>query len=41
MIDLDSPLTTVVGDKATKRKRMAEGLGLHTVGDLLRHFPGR
>ncbi len=41
MIDLDSPLTTVVGDKATKRKRMAEGLGLQTVGDLLRHFPRR
>ena len=41
MIDLDSSLTTVVGDKATKRKRMAEGLGLQTVGDLLRHFPRR
>ena len=41
MIDLDSPLTTVVGDKAAKRKRIAEGLGLHTVGDLLRHFPRR
>ena len=41
MITLDSPLTAVVGDKATKRKRMAEGLGLHTVGDLLRHFPRR
>ncbi len=41
VITLDSPLTAVVGDKATKRKRMAEGLGLHTVGDLLRHFPRR
>ncbi len=41
MITIDSPLTAVVGDKATKRKRMAEGLGLHTVGDLLRHFPRR
>jgi ATP-dependent DNA helicase RecG len=41
VITLDTPLTAVVGDKATKRKRMAEGLGLHTVGDLLRHFPRR
>jgi ATP-dependent DNA helicase RecG len=41
VITLDSPLTAVVGDKSTKRKRMAEGLGLHTVGDLLRHFPRR
>ena len=41
MITLETPLTAVVGDKATKRKRMAEGLGLHTVGDLLRHFPRR
>ncbi len=41
MITLDSPLTAVVGDKSTKRKRMAEGLGLLTVGDLLRHFPRR
>ena len=41
MITIDSPLTAVVGDKATKRKRMTEGLGIHTVGDLLRHFPRR
>jgi ATP-dependent DNA helicase RecG len=41
VITLDSPVTTVLGDKATKRKRMAEGLGIHTVGDLLRHFPRR
>jgi ATP-dependent DNA helicase RecG len=41
VITLDSPLTAVVGDKATKRKRMADGLGLHTVGDLLHHFPRR
>ena len=41
MITLDSPVTTVLGDKATKRKRMAEGLGIETVGDLLRHFPRR
>jgi ATP-dependent DNA helicase RecG len=41
VITLETPLTAVVGDKATKRKRMADGLGLHTVGDLLRHFPRR
>ena len=41
MITLDSPVTTVLGDKATKRKRLAEGLGIETVGDLLRHFPRR
>jgi ATP-dependent DNA helicase RecG len=41
VITLDSPVTTVLGDKATKRKRMAEGLGIETVGDLLRHFPRR
>ena len=41
MITLDSPVTTVLGDKANKRKRMAEGLGIETVGDLLRHFPRR
>jgi len=41
VITLDSPVTTVLGDKATKRKRLAEGLGIETVGDLLRHFPRR
>ena len=41
MITLDSPVTTVLGDKTTKRKRLAEGLGILTVGDLLRHFPRR
>jgi ATP-dependent DNA helicase RecG len=41
VITLDSPVTTVLGDKTTKRKRMAEGLGIETVGDLLRHFPRR
>ena len=35
MITIDSPLTAVVGDKATKRKRMSEGLGIHTVGELV------
>ena len=32
MITLDSPVTTVLGDKTTKRKRLAEGLGILTVG---------
>ncbi|MBM7519539.1 ATP-dependent DNA helicase RecG [Nocardioides nitrophenolicus] len=42
MITLDSPLTAVLGAATpAKRKRFAEGLGLQTVGDLLRHFPRR
>jgi ATP-dependent DNA helicase RecG len=41
MISLDSPIATVLGDKQQKRKRIVEGLGLATVGDLLRHFPRR
>ena len=41
MITLDSPVTTLLGDKGTKRKRITEGLGIQTVGDLLRHFPRR
>lgn len=41
MITLDSPLATVVGSKPVKLKRMAEGLGLRTVDDLLHHFPRR
>jgi ATP-dependent DNA helicase RecG len=41
VITLDSPVTTVLGDKSKIRKRMAEGLGIETVGDLLRHFPRR
>ena len=41
MINLDSPVTTVLGDKAAKRKRIIEGLGIETVGDLLLHFPRR
>jgi ATP-dependent DNA helicase RecG len=43
MIDLDSPVTTVLGAQ-TKRglaKKITEGLGLRTVGDLLHHFPRR
>ncbi|MCW2844201.1 MAG: recG [Nocardioides sp.] len=41
MINLHSPVTTVLGDKGTKRKRITEGLGIETVGDLLLHFPRR
>ncbi len=41
MITLDSPVTTVLGNKPSMRKRLAEGLGIVTVGDLLRHFPRR
>jgi ATP-dependent DNA helicase RecG len=41
MINLDSPVATVLGDKGTKRKRITEGLGIETVGDLLLHFPRR
>ena len=41
-ITLDSPLTAVLGAATpAKRKRFADGLGLQTVGDLLRHFPRR
>ena len=41
-ITLDSPLTAVLGAATpAKRKRFAAGLGLQTVGDLLRHFPRR
>lgn len=41
-ITVDSSLTTVLGaTTAAKRKRFTEGLGLHTVGDLLGHFPRR
>ena len=46
MIDLDSPVETVLGEPKDKRsrtrnERITEGLGLRTVGDLLRHFPRR
>ena len=33
------PLRLVIGDKAAKR--LAAALDLHTVGDLLRHYPRR
>lgn len=37
----DSPVAAVFGNHHKKRKLAEEGLGLHTVGDLLRHFPRR
>lgn len=41
-ITFDSPLTAVLGAaKPAQRKKFEEGLGLRTVGDLLRHFPRR
>ncbi|GAB2880861.1 ATP-dependent DNA helicase RecG [Nocardioides pacificus] len=41
MITLDSPVATVLGDRNKKHKKITEGLGLRTVGDLLHHFPRR
>ncbi|NYJ00739.1 ATP-dependent DNA helicase RecG [Nocardioides thalensis] len=42
MITLESPLVSVLGGAPpAKRKKFEEGLGLRTVGDLLRHFPRR
>ena len=42
MITFDSPLTAVLGAATpAKRKKFTDGLGLRTVGDLLRHFPRR
>lgn len=46
MIDLDSPVETVLGDPKsargrTRNQRIVEVLGIETVGDLLRHFPRR
>jgi ATP-dependent DNA helicase RecG len=37
--ELDTPLTKVIGDKTAKA--FAAGLDVHTVGDLLRHYPRR
>ena len=37
----DSPIGAVFGNHHKKRKLAEEGLGLRTVGDLLRHFPRR
>src|SRR6478672_12693154 len=43
MITLESPIESVLGasTKGKKAKRIVEGLGLRTVGDLLDHFPRR
>jgi ATP-dependent DNA helicase RecG len=46
VIDLDSPVETVLGEPKDKRsrtrnQRIVEVLGIETVGDLLRHFPRR
>ncbi len=43
MIDLDSPVAAVLGaqTKQGKAKKITDGLGLRTVGDLLHHFPRR
>src|SRR4051794_32014537 len=43
MISLDSPVASVLGaqTKQGKAKRITDGLGLRTVGDLLHHFPRR
>ena len=41
MIDLDSPIATLLAEKKSKRAKVIDGLGLHTVGDLLHHFPRR
>ncbi len=42
MITVDSPVQTVLGDAKKKTvEAVVEGLGLRTVGDLLRHFPRR
>jgi len=41
MIALDSPIATLLADKRAKRSKLVDGLGLHTVGDLLHHFPRR
>ena len=41
MIDLATPVEAVLGDSSTKRARIIKGLDVHTVGDLLRHFPRR
>ena len=37
----DTPVAAVFGNHHKKRKLVEEGLGIHTVGELLRHFPRR
>jgi ATP-dependent DNA helicase RecG len=43
LITLDSPVAAVLGaqTKPAKAKKITDGLGLRTVGDLLMHFPRR
>lgn len=41
MITLDSPVATVFGAETGKRDKVVKGLGIETVGDLLRHHPRR
>jgi ATP-dependent DNA helicase RecG len=43
VIDLDSPVATVLGaqTKQNKAKKISDGLGLRSVGDLLFYFPRR
>jgi ATP-dependent DNA helicase RecG len=43
VITFDSPVASVLGaqTKGAKAKKIADGLGLRTVGDLLQHFPRR
>jgi ATP-dependent DNA helicase RecG len=46
MISLDSPITDVLGERpkgprGRKHSVIVDGMGLHTVGDLLRHVPRR
>ncbi|WP_241238351.1 ATP-dependent DNA helicase RecG [Nocardioides pantholopis] len=42
VIDLDSPVATVLGDaKKNKVDKIGQGLGIVTVGDLLHHHPRR
>jgi ATP-dependent DNA helicase RecG len=41
VITADSPVAAVFGRQHKKRKRVEDGLGLRTVGDLLHHFPRR
>ena len=40
-ITVDSPIEAVLGDAGKKAAKIRDGLGLQTVGDLLRHFPRR
>jgi ATP-dependent DNA helicase RecG len=41
VISMDSPVETVLGDTGTKAPKIAKGLGLRTVGELVHHLPRR